>query len=179
MAETFAARLKQANLQSKTDFNNKLITFNSKITSNKIKYLEIQEKLNSLTRKDSDFFLDRTYFTSNDGSQNTFVYQPALDNLELKEDKSTDCVLSQKPKEVYNSKLKSLYTAFLHIIRLSEYRMGIKLIKILYLQNKTITQAKLQRFILPMIQMLGQEILLTISNLRTVNLRAYCTIEFQ
>ena len=129
MAETFAARLKQANLQSKTDFNNKLITFNSKITSNKIKYLEIQEKLNSLTRKDSNFFLDRTYFTSNDGSQNTFVYQPVLDTLELKKGKGTDYVLNWKSKEVFNSKLKPLYTEFLHSIKLSEYRMEKKVDK--------------------------------------------------
>ena len=34
-AENFAARLKQANLISKTDFENKLLSFNRKITSNK------------------------------------------------------------------------------------------------------------------------------------------------
>ena len=33
--ENFAARLKQANLVSKTDFNNKLISFKRIITSNK------------------------------------------------------------------------------------------------------------------------------------------------
>ena len=32
-------------------------------------------------------------------------------------------------KGVYNSKLKSLYTAFLNSIKLSEYRIGIKFIK--------------------------------------------------
>ena len=37
----FAARLKQANFVSKTDFDNKLISFNRTITSNKTKYLEI------------------------------------------------------------------------------------------------------------------------------------------
>ena len=36
-AEDFAARLKQANLVSKTDFDNKLISFNRKSTSNKTK----------------------------------------------------------------------------------------------------------------------------------------------
>ena len=66
------------------------------------------------------------YFTSNDGSQNTLVYQPTLYTLELGKDKSTDYVLSWKSKGVYNSKLKSLYTAFLHSKTLSEYRMGIK-----------------------------------------------------
>ena len=40
-AENFAARLKQANLVSKTDFDNKLISFNRKITSNETKYLEV------------------------------------------------------------------------------------------------------------------------------------------
>ena len=37
-AEYFASRLKQANLVSKTDFDNKLISFGRKITSNETKY---------------------------------------------------------------------------------------------------------------------------------------------
>ena len=37
-AEKFALRLKQANLVNKTDFDNKIISFNRKITSNKTKY---------------------------------------------------------------------------------------------------------------------------------------------
>ena len=39
--ENFAARLTQANLKSKTDFDHKLISFNRKITSSKAKYLEV------------------------------------------------------------------------------------------------------------------------------------------
>ena len=66
------------------------------------------------------------YFTSNDRSQNTFYYQPTLDTLEFKKYKDTDYVLSSKSKGVYNSKLKSSYTAFLHSIKLSEYRMQKK-----------------------------------------------------
>ena len=111
---------------SKTDFDNKVISFNKTITSNETKYLEVQKKLNSLTTKYHNFFLDRMYFTTNDESQNMFVYQPTLDTLELKKDKDTDYVLSWKSKGVYNSKLKPLYTAFLHSIRPSVYRMGIK-----------------------------------------------------
>ena len=49
---------------------------------------------NSLTTKDYYFFSSRIYFTSNDESQNIFVYQPILDTLELKRDKDTDYVLS-------------------------------------------------------------------------------------
>ena len=70
-AENFAARLKQANLVTKTDFDNKLTSFNREITLNKTIYLEVQKKLNSLTTKDYKIFLDRVYFTRNDGSQNT------------------------------------------------------------------------------------------------------------
>ena len=61
-------------------------------------------------------------FTNNDGSQNIFVYQPTLDTLELKKDKSTDYILSWKPKGVFNSKRKSLCNAFLDSIKLSGYR---------------------------------------------------------
>ena len=128
-AENFAARLKQANSVNKTDFDNKITSFNKRINSNKtrhLEHLEVQKKVNSLTTKDYNFFLGRIYFTSNDGSQNTFIYQPTLDALELKKDKGTDYVLSCKSKGVYNSKLKPLYTAFLHSIKLSEYRIGIE-----------------------------------------------------
>ena len=62
------------------------------------------------------------YFTINDVSQNTFVYQPTLDTLEFKKIKT----LISKSKGVYNSKLKPLYTAFLNSIKLSGYRIGIK-----------------------------------------------------
>ena len=40
-------------------------------------------------------------------------------------------VFSWKPKGVFSSKLKPLYTAFLHNIKLSEYRIRIKFDKIL------------------------------------------------
>ena len=50
-AEHFATRLKQANLVSKTDFDNKLIIFNGKITSDKTKHSEAQKRLNGLIAK--------------------------------------------------------------------------------------------------------------------------------
>ena len=60
-AENLAARLKEANLLNKTDFDNKLTSLNKRITLNKIKHFEYQKKLNSLVTKDYNFFLDRTY----------------------------------------------------------------------------------------------------------------------
>ena len=44
-AENFAARLKQAGLVNKTDFDNNLSSFNRRTTSNKITDLEVQKKL--------------------------------------------------------------------------------------------------------------------------------------
>ena len=40
-AEILKERLKQANLVNKTDFDNKVINFKRKITSNNTKYLEV------------------------------------------------------------------------------------------------------------------------------------------
>ena len=92
-AKYFAARLKEPDLVNKTDFDNKLASFNKQNPSNKTKHLEVQQKLSSLITKYNNFFLGRIYFTSNDVTQNTFVYQPTLDALELKKNKGTDCVL--------------------------------------------------------------------------------------
>ena len=50
--EDFTERLKQADIGNKTDFVNKLTSFNRRITSNKTKRLEVQKKLNSLITKD-------------------------------------------------------------------------------------------------------------------------------
>ena len=44
-AENLTARLTQTNLLNKTDFDNKLIGFNKKITSNKTKYLQALKRL--------------------------------------------------------------------------------------------------------------------------------------
>ena len=82
--ENFDIRLKQADLVNKIDFDDKLTSFNKQITSNKIKHLEVQKKLNTLISKDYNFFLGRTYFVGNDRSQNTLVCQPTLDTLEIK-----------------------------------------------------------------------------------------------
>ena len=62
--------------------------------------------------------------------------------LELKKDKVTDNVLSWKSNGVYNSKLKPLYTAFLHSIKLYGYKMEVKFDKDLLAveQNNYLTQ---------------------------------------
>ena len=118
-------RLNQADLVNKTDFDNELISFNKRITSNKTKHLKVKKKPNSLITKDFNFFLGGIYVKSNEGSQNTFGYQPALNVLEVKKCKVSDYIHSCKSNGVDNSKVKPLYTAFLNSIKLSEYRIGI------------------------------------------------------
>ena len=66
-AENFATRRKQADLVNKTDFDNKLTSFNKQITSNKKKHLEIEKKLISLIANGHNFFIGRIFFTSLDG----------------------------------------------------------------------------------------------------------------
>ena len=124
--ENFKERFKQADLVSKTDFDNKLISFNRKITSNNTKYLNVQKLLNSITTKVYNFFLSTIYFTSNDGSQKMFVYHPTLNTSESKKYKGTYYFVSWKSKGVNVSELKPLYTACLHSIKISEYKMRIK-----------------------------------------------------
>ena len=47
-AENFGARLAQANLVTKTNFDDKLINLNRKITSNKTKYLLVENQLKKI-----------------------------------------------------------------------------------------------------------------------------------
>ena len=69
------------------------------------------------------------YFTSNDESQNTFVFSTNTLYIRSKKDKGIDYILSQKSKGVYTFKRKPLYTAFLQSIKLSVYIIGMTLDK--------------------------------------------------
>ena len=97
---------------NKTDFDNKLKSFNRKITSNETKY--------------SNFSLGRIYFTSNDGYQNMFACQPTFNVLELKNDKPTEYIISWKSKRLYKSKLIALHGAFLPNIKYFKNKIGIQ-----------------------------------------------------
>ena len=44
---------------NKTDFDNKLTSFNKRMNSNKTKHLEVQKKLNIILERDYNFFLGR------------------------------------------------------------------------------------------------------------------------
>ena len=68
-AENFAARLAEANLVTKTGFDNKLSSLNRKITSNKTKHLLVENELKKLETFDSIYFCGKSHF-EDDGTQN-------------------------------------------------------------------------------------------------------------
>ena len=49
--ENVTARLKQADIVNKIDFDNKLISFNKQITSNKTRHLEVRKKKTNKKQK--------------------------------------------------------------------------------------------------------------------------------
>ena len=71
--ENFKARLAQANLVTKTDFDTKLQDINKRITSNKTKHLLIENELKKLKPFDLSYFKGKSHFEK-DGTQNYLVF---------------------------------------------------------------------------------------------------------
>ena len=74
-ADVFNARITQANLITKTDFDSKLSNLNRKITANKSKHLLVENELNKLKTFDSSYFIGKSHFDE-DGTQNYLAFQP-------------------------------------------------------------------------------------------------------
>ena len=75
-ADVFNARLAQANLITKIDFDAKLSSLNGKITANKTKHLLVENKINTLKKLSLDYFLRKIFFDEADGTQYYVVFQP-------------------------------------------------------------------------------------------------------
>ena len=74
-AGVFTARLAQADLVTKTDFDTRLQNISKRITSNKSKYLLVENELKKIQKVDSRYFRGRNCFEE-DGVQNYLVFQP-------------------------------------------------------------------------------------------------------
>ena len=70
----FNARIAQASLITKTDFDAKLSSLNRKITANKSKHLLVENESNKLKTFDSSYFIGKSHFEE-DGTQNYLVFQ--------------------------------------------------------------------------------------------------------
>ena len=74
-ASVFNARLAQANLITKTDFDAKLSSLNRRITANKTKHLLVENELKKLKKFDWSYFIGKSYFEE-DGTQKYLIFQP-------------------------------------------------------------------------------------------------------
>ena len=72
--DVFNARLAQANLVTKTNFNNTVSYLNSEIAVNKTKNVSTEDELKKLTTFYLSYFRGRSHFEE-DGAQNYFVFQ--------------------------------------------------------------------------------------------------------
>ena len=83
---------------------------------------------NELKAFDLSYFRDKFFF-GNDVSQNMFVYQPTLETLKIKYEKTSENVTSWKSKGVYNSNLKPLHGALLPQLKYAEKKISVNLNK--------------------------------------------------
>ena len=73
--DVFNARIAQANLIIKTDFDAKLSGLNRKITKTKTDHLLVQHELNKLKTFDSSYYNGKSYFEEG-GKPNYLMFQP-------------------------------------------------------------------------------------------------------
>ena len=124
--ENFAARLAQANLVTKTDFDTKLTSLNKKINSNKTKHLTVKNELKKLKTFDSSYFRRKNYF-GDDGAQNYLVFQRMskyfkkignTEKISSWESKGMSDEIIIKPPSTSNNRLASLLDYFINKIKL-------------------------------------------------------------
>ena len=92
-----SASLAQENLLATKDFDAKLSSLNRKITSNKTKYLLVENQLKKLKLFDLGYLIGKSHFDE-DRAQNYLVFQPILSYFTLK----SICITKWKSEELSN-----------------------------------------------------------------------------
>ena len=95
----FNARIAQANLITKTDFDAKLSSFNRKITANKTRHF--------LNGNDLSYYHGKNYFDE-DGTLNYYVFQPLCKYLEVAHVGNITYILSWKSRGLHDTKIKAI-----------------------------------------------------------------------
>ena len=103
VADVFNARLAQANLITKTDFDATLSSLNRKITSNKSKDLLVENEFKKLKTLDSSYFRGKNYFEEY-GARNYLLFQPMYKYL--KKIRNTDNISEWKSKALSDEVIK-------------------------------------------------------------------------
>ena len=86
-AKNFTGRLKEADLVTKTDFDDKLKGFNQKINSNKAKHLLVENEIGRLKRISKDYMAVK-YLFEEYGIQNYVVFQLMSKYVKVPDNKS-------------------------------------------------------------------------------------------
>ena len=86
-AKNFTGRLKEADLVTKTDFDDKLKGFNQKINSNKTKHLLVENEIGRLKRISKDYMAVK-YLFEEYGIQNYVVFQLMSKYVKVPDNKS-------------------------------------------------------------------------------------------
>ena len=109
-ADVFNARLAQANLITKTDFDAKLSSLYKKITQNKTKHLLVHfYKTKHLL--DSGYFFGKSHFEE-DGTQNYLVFQPIYRYFKVFSiTQYLEYVSEWKSKGLFNESFKAISTS--------------------------------------------------------------------
>ena len=108
-ADAFKARLVQANIVTKTDFDNKMMSLDRKIVSNKTKDIAIEKELEKLNTFDLSYFLDKNYFDEN-GTQNYYIFQPISKYLKVAYVNDINHILSWRSRRLNVIKIESIKT---------------------------------------------------------------------
>ena len=119
----FIARLAQANLITKSDFDAKLSILNRKITKNKSKYLLVENELNKLKTFGSSYFIGKSHF-GEDGTQHYLVFQPMFRYFRLITNTSNN--LSRQSKGLYNENFDPPNTHFCPLIDFVGNKIKVK-----------------------------------------------------
>ena len=112
----FNARIAQANLITKTDFDAKLSSLNRKITANKTRHF--------LNGNDLSYYDGKNYFDE-DGSLNYYVFQPLFKYLEVAQVGNVTYILSWKSRGLLDTKIKAIaINNYLFNSQINIYDMG-------------------------------------------------------
>ena len=120
--DKFNARIVQANLVKKTDFDDKRTDFNRKIVSNKTK--------DKIIAKELSYFHVKNYFDE-DVNQNYYIFQPISKYLKVAHVNDITYILSWKSRGLNDVKIESIKTNnYLLNPRIDHYDMSKIRIKI-------------------------------------------------
>ena len=111
-ASVFNARLAQANLVAKINFDNTVSSLNNKIAVYKTKNESFENELKKLKTFYSSYFIGKSHFEE-DGTQNYLVFQPISRYFKVNTITNTDCILSWKSKRLSPESIKPPTTVLL------------------------------------------------------------------